>query len=93
MPTRDVRGDQIDKKVSSHHDLDRGLKYGRATGNALISVDSKFGGEEGDSFGGEESDSVGGEKSRNSFSVPGGGYGRLNFEMGREIKARRTPNS
>ena len=93
MPTRDVRGDQIDKKVSSHHDLDRGLKYGKATRNALISVDSKSGGEEGDSFGGEEGDSVGGEKSWNSFSLPVGGYGRFNFETGREIKARRTPNS
>ena len=83
-PLRDARGNQIEKE-SSHHESDRELKYGKATRNALISVDLKIGGEEGVSFGGE--------KTRNSFSLPIGGYGKFNFKMGREIKACRTPNS
>ena len=44
-------------------------------------------------IGGEKDVSSGGEKTRSSSSLPIGGYGEFNFEMGREIKACRTPNS
>ena len=68
VSTGDARGDQIGKKESSHHDLGRGLQYGKVTRNALISVEPKSGGKVGDSSGREEGDSVGGDKSRNSVS-------------------------
>ena len=80
---REVRGSQIDKKERSLHDSDRDQNYGKATRDALISVDSKFEGDEGDSSGGE--------KTRNSFPFPVESYGRFNSDMGREIKACRGP--
>ena len=82
--SREARGSQIDEKESSLHDSEWELNYGKATRDALISVDSKIGGEEGDSSGGE--------KTLNPFSLPVGGYGRFNSRMGREIKACRIPN-
>ena len=42
-PTRDAGGNQIEE--ISHHKLNRDLKNGKATSNALISVDLKIGGE------------------------------------------------
>ena len=82
--SREVRGSQIDEKESSLYDSDRDLNYGKVPRDALISVDSNIGGEEGDSSGGE--------KTLNPFPLPVGGYGRFNSEMGREIKACRIPN-
>ena len=82
--SREVRGSQIDEKESSLHDSDRDLNYGKTTRDALISVDSKIGGEEGVSSGGE--------KTLNPFSLLVGGYGRFNSGMGREIKACWIPN-
>ena len=41
-------------------------------------------------IGGEEGDTSEGEKPLNP--LPEGGYGRFNFELGREIKACRNPN-
>ena len=76
-PSRDARGNQIEKE-SSHHESNRELKYGKATSNALISVDLKIGG--------EKDVSAGGEKTRSSSSLLIGGYGEFNFERGREIK-------
>ena len=81
-PTRDVGGNQFEKEIS-HHKLNRELKNGKS--KALISVELKFGGEK-EVF-------SGGERNRSSHSLPTGGYGEFNFEMGREIKACRTPNS
>ena len=43
-PMRDAGGNQIEKETS-HHKLNRELKNGKATSNALISVDLKIGGE------------------------------------------------
>ena len=43
-PTRDAGGDQIEKEIS-HHKLNRDLKNGKATSNALISEDLEIGGE------------------------------------------------
>ena len=83
-PSRDARGYQIEKEIS-HHKSNRELKNGKATSNALISVDLEFGG--------EKDVSSGGEKTRSSYSLPIGGYGEFNVEMGREIKACRTPSS
>ena len=80
--TRDVGGNQIEKEIS-HHKLNRELKNGK--NKALISVDSKIGGEK-EVF-------SGGERNRSSHPLPTGGHGELNFEMGWEINACRTPNS
>ena len=93
VSTRDARGDQIGEKESFHHDLGRGLQYGKVTRNALISVVSKSRGKVGDSPGREEGDSVGGDKSRNSCFLPTKGFGRFNFAMGKVIKAHPNPNS
>ena len=43
-PMRDAGGNQIEKETS-HHKLNRELKNGKDTSNALISVDLKIGGE------------------------------------------------
>ena len=83
-PSRDARGNQIEKEIS-HHKSNRELKNGKATSNALISVDLKIGG--------EKDVSSRGEKTQSSDPLPIGGYGEFNFEMGREIKACRTPSS
>ena len=71
-------GRQIDKKERPIHDSNRDQNYGKATRDALISIDSKFEGDEGDSYGGE--------KTRNSFPFPVGSY-EFKSDMGREIKA------
>ena len=80
--SREVRGSQTEGKEGSLHESDRDLNYGKATRDVLISVVSNIGGEEGDSSGGE--------KPLNPLLE--GGYGRFNFELGREIKACRNPN-
>ena len=82
--SREVRGSQTEGKEGSLHESDWDLNFGKATRDVMISVVSNIGGEEGDSFGGE--------KSLNPLSLPVGGYGRFNFELGREIKACRNPN-
>ena len=71
-------GRQIDKKERPVHDSDRDQNYGKATRDALISEDSKFEGDEGDSYGGE--------KTRNSCPFPVGSY-EFKSDMGREIRA------
>ena len=81
----EVGGRQIDKKERFLHDSDRDQNYGKATRDALISVDSKFEGDEGDSSGGE--------KTQNSFPFPVGSYDWFNSDMGREIKACRGPKA
>ena len=81
----EVGGRQIDKKERYLHDSDRAQNYGKTTRDALISVDSKFEGGEGDSSGGE--------KTRNSFPFPIGSHEWFNFDMGREIKACRGPKA
>ena len=82
--SREVRGSQIDEKESSLYDSDRDLNYGKVPRDALLSVDSNIGGEEGDSSRGE--------KTLNPFPLPVGGSGRFNTELGREIKTCRIPN-
>ena len=71
-------GRQIDKKERPIHDSEWDQNYGKATRDALISEDSKFEGDEGDSYGGK--------KTRNSFPFPVGSY-EFKSDMGREIKA------
>ena len=83
-PSRDARGYQIEKEIS-HHKSNWELKNGKATSNALISADLEFGG--------AKDVSSGKEKTRSSYPLPIGGFGEFNVEMGREIKACRTPSS